>query len=140
MAAVGCLLLTLQAGREQQYWADAGTLRHLRRLDILGLAAGVIIDLVHAYFTMRLLTPRVRSFVTVLLQLAQLAWVVLGQESYMRHRTLANTVQRLRGLAFTLTWMRHSTTKAFMEGLHFERPVQTGTLGTFLTVSVMLPM
>lgn len=140
MAAVNCLLLTLQAGRERQYWADAGTQRQLRRFDILGLVAGVIVDLVHAYFTKRMPMPRVRSFITVLLQLAQLAWVVLGQESYMRHRTLANTVQRLRGLAFTLTWLRHSTTKAFVEGVHFERQLQTGTLGTFLSVSVMLPM
>jgi hypothetical protein len=140
MAAVGWLLLTLQAGRERQFWADAGTQRQLRRFDILGLAAGIIIDLVHAYFVKRMPIPRVRSFVTVLLQLAQLAWVMLGQESYMRHRTLANTVQRLRGLAFTLIWLRHSTTKDFMEGVHLKRPPQTGTLGTFLSVSVMLPM
>jgi hypothetical protein len=136
---IGCLL-TLSDGRERQFWADAGMQRQLRRLDALGLAAGVIVNTLHSSSSELNQWKTGREWVAVggLLQLAQLAWLILRPQSYMRHRTVATIIQRLLRSSLALAQLEASEAVIFTM-IPFQRPLQPGTLGAFLSVFCLIP-
>jgi hypothetical protein len=144
---IGCLL-TLSDGRERQYWADAGTQRQLRRFDALGLAAGVIVNMLHmtrreigriaVQWENRRAVVALAGLLALSLQLAQLAWLILRPQSYTRHRTIATIIQRLRWTAFA-TILQRGASEEVISVNPFRRP-QPGTLGTFLSVFCLVPV
>jgi hypothetical protein len=141
---VGCLL-TLSDGTEREYWADAGTQRQLRRVDCLGLAAGVVLNLLDAgYEGSGRTRRRVRVACAGLLQLMQLAWLLLKPQSYMRHRVCITFIQRLRwclvcfvGLGMGLGAAEPALIDTYVP---IQRPLQPGSLLAFLWVVCAVPV
>jgi hypothetical protein len=141
-------LLTLQGGRERQYWADAATQGQLRRSDALALSSGIFLNVLDACYKGEDVGLRMSSRVSVaaacLLQLSQLVWLILRPQSYMRHRVTTNFFQRLRWKAFTFvvlgTLVTAEDTSNASGIIPFQRPPSRGTLGAFLTVAFSVPM
>jgi hypothetical protein len=137
-------LLTLQDGWEGPYWADAGTQRQLRSFDCLGLAAGVVLNLLDARYEGSGRTRRrVRVAYAALLQLMQLAWLILKPQSYMRHRGAITFIQRLRfwsafvGMGLGAGVSSWATINI---AVPIQRPLQPGSFWTFLTVVGAVPL
>jgi hypothetical protein len=141
--AVG-LLLTLRDGREHLFWADPVMKKQTARFDSMSLTAGVVINLLVA--AVKNMSPlyRILAVGSGLVQLAQVAWLLYHPGSYMRHRVAATILQRLRSLAIVVigTWggQGGQATRAWLQTVHFERPVHAGTLGAFLTLACLVPM
>jgi hypothetical protein len=142
--SIGCLL-TLSDGRERQYWADAGTQRQLRRVDCLGLAAGVVLNLLDAGYEGTPATrTRRRQMVAFagLLQLMQLAWLLFKPQSYMRHRVSIAFIQRLRWQAGFMGIMGLGAGASGWAAsiVPIQRPLQPGSFLTFLWVVTVVPL
>jgi hypothetical protein len=142
------LLLSLQDGREGAYWADAGTQMQLRRFDCMGLAAGLVLNLLDAAYegshgglgsggrTKR----RAMVAFAGLLQLMQLAWLILKPQSYMRHRVSITFIQRLRWWSAFVGMRQGAAAVPIYAIIPFQRPLQPGSFWAFFTIACVVPL
>jgi hypothetical protein len=69
-----------------------------------------------------------------------MCWLLINTTSYMQHRLVMNVFQRLRHIAVMRAFKQMGTAAVIMESFHFNKLLQPGTLGAFLTVTCVVPL
>lgn len=107
------ILLNLPPDVEPQYWTSPSTQQQLKQADTLGLAMGILSNLLMLAIFPRP-AARVYHAIIVSTQAAQLLWLWARPASYMRARFYINWAQRMRVLlGMTLAFARKPTDAGF---------------------------